>query len=65
MLVYVTWKSLIVSSVVISDASQGDFELKVPRELADGRHEVIVYTLDKRNSVMSSIYKGIINKAIQ
>ena len=63
--VFVTWKSVIVSSVVISDASQGKFELEVPDVISEGElvfgepiseeHQVLVYTYDPEGSVLSNI----------
>ncbi|MBD3360896.1 hypothetical protein GF366_03790 [Candidatus Peregrinibacteria bacterium] len=54
MTVFVTWKSVILSSVVLSDASQGEFEIDVP-ELPEGDHEVVVYALDEDNSLVSNV----------
>ena len=53
--VLVAWKSVILSSVVVSDASQGAFQVEVPKHLADGEHEVIVYVLDEKNDIVGSV----------
>lgn len=60
--VYVTWKSILLSSVVISDASQGKFEIAVPDNLSKGNHEVISYAMDEKKKIISSIYRLIFKK---
>ncbi|MFH1284772.1 MAG: hypothetical protein ABIH78_04275, partial [Candidatus Peregrinibacteria bacterium] len=55
MTVFVTWKSVILSSVVLSDASQGEFELEIPDDLPAGDHEILVYAVDERNNFISSV----------
>jgi hypothetical protein len=52
--VFVTWKSLIISSVVVSDASQGAFELEVPKRLAAGEHDVVTYAYNEKENAVSS-----------
>jgi hypothetical protein len=52
--VLVTWKSLIISSVVVSDASQGAFELEVPKKLAAGDHDVVTYAYNEKTNAVSS-----------
>ncbi|MFA6917371.1 MAG: hypothetical protein WC285_00845, partial [Candidatus Gracilibacteria bacterium] len=52
--VLVTWKSLILSSVVISDASQGKFEIAIPDNLPAGKHEVVTYALDEQKHIVSN-----------
>lgn len=49
----VSWKSVIMSSTVITDAN-GEFELDVPVE---GEHEVLVYAGDMKNSFMTRLSK--------
>lgn len=53
--VYVTWKSLTLSSVVIADASQGEFKVEVPPEIEEGDHEAIVYVFDPEKSLLSNV----------
>jgi hypothetical protein len=60
--VFVTWKSLVLNSVVLADASQGYFELDMPRALAEGDHEVVVYSYVKRKNIVTSITKLLFNK---
>ena len=60
--VFVTWKSLVLNSVVLADASQGYFEVDMPRALAEGDHEVVVYSYVKRTNIVTSITKLLFNK---
>ncbi len=53
--VYVTWKSRILSSIVISDASQGEFELQIPEGLLEGEHEVLAYVFDEDRNLLSNV----------
>ena len=57
-IVVVTWKSVIYSSIVLTDAN-GEFTVDIPAELEDGSHEAIVFTLeddkDKRISFVSNM----------
>jgi len=48
--ILITWKSVIISSVIVSDASQGKFELEVPKELTTGDHNIITYALDEKTT---------------
>ncbi|MBT4917542.1 hypothetical protein HON58_03830 [Candidatus Peregrinibacteria bacterium] len=52
--VYVSFKSLVISSVVISDASQGEFNIDIPKRLAVGEHDLTAYVMDERESVVGS-----------
>lgn len=54
-MVFVTWKSLTLSSVVLADASQGEFQVEVPPELEEGDHEAIVYVFDPQKSLLSNV----------
>lgn len=54
-IVQVTWHSVILNSVVIADASQGEVEIEVPADLPEGEHEVVVYSYDPVSEVMSGI----------
>lgn len=49
------YKSHIITSALISDASQGDFELTLLEELEEGDHTVLVYAYDKKNNIISNI----------
>lgn len=60
--VYFTWKSVILNSVVISDASQGYFELEVPEDLEDGDHKAIAYAYDREQSLVSKISQILFEK---
>ncbi len=53
--VFVTWKSVVLNSVVIADASQGYFEVEMPSELEEGEHNVMVYSYKKSRNVVSDI----------
>ena len=61
-IVYATWKSVVVTSVTIADASQGEFEIKVPDKLQEGEHEVIVFAYDPNKSLVGNISSLIFNK---
>lgn len=54
-MVFVTWKSLTLSSVVMADASQGEFQVEVPPELEAGDHEAIVYVFDPQKSLLGNV----------
>lgn len=53
--VYVTWRSLVMSSVVVADASQGYFEVEAPEDLEEGDHEAIVYVFRDRQKLVGNI----------
>lgn len=50
----VTWKSIILSSVVVTDA-KGEFEIDVPKDLPEGQHEVLVFAYDSNDSIVSNV----------
>lgn len=50
--VFLTWKSVVLSSVVIADASGGRFEIAVP-ENEKGDHEAIAYIQDSKGRTSS------------
>lgn len=52
--VYVTWKSLVLNSVVIADSSAGKFEITPPAGLDKGEHSAITYYLDSKKNFLSS-----------
>ncbi len=53
--VFVTWKSVVLNSVVIADASQGYFEVDVPEDLEEGEHTVLVYAYNKKTNWISNV----------
>jgi uncharacterized repeat protein (TIGR01451 family) len=55
LIAYATWQSRILGSVVISDASTGEFELEIPSDLPPGEHEILVYVTDEENNLVSSV----------
>ncbi|MBD3360375.1 hypothetical protein GF366_01080 [Candidatus Peregrinibacteria bacterium] len=61
-ILFATWESVILSSVVLSDASQGEFKLDVPDELPEGSHEVLVYALNERNNIISNVTRLVFEK---
>lgn len=60
--VYVMYKSKIITSALLSDASQGEFELEIPSELEYGDHEVLAYIYDENNSMLGNITALLFNK---
>ncbi|MCC7431966.1 hypothetical protein IT412_00410 [Candidatus Peregrinibacteria bacterium] len=54
--VNVTWQSLVVSSALIADTTDGSFSIKSPR-LDPGRHTVYIQTVRKRDNAMSKTLK--------
>jgi hypothetical protein len=52
--VYVAFKSVVISSVVISDASQGEFTIEVPKKLALGDHDLTAYVVNERLNTVGS-----------
>lgn len=54
--VNVTWQSLVVSSALIADTTDGSFSIKSPK-LDPGRHTVYVQTVRKRDNAMSKTLK--------
>lgn len=61
-IVFVTWRSVILNSVVVADASQGYFEVDMPEELARGDHEVLVYAYNKKKNWTSNIRTLLFNR---
>ncbi|MCK9186682.1 hypothetical protein M0P48_04575 [Candidatus Gracilibacteria bacterium] len=54
-IVFVTWKSIVMSSVVIADATQGKFKIEVPSDLPEGKHEVIAFVYDPNNNFVGNL----------
>ncbi|MCC6643418.1 hypothetical protein IT411_01595, partial [Candidatus Peregrinibacteria bacterium] len=54
--VNVTWQSLIVSSALIADTTDGSFTIKAPK-LEEGRHTVYVQTVRKRDNAVGKTLK--------
>jgi len=59
--VFVTWKSVVLNSVVIADASQGYFEVDVPEDLEEGDHTVLVYAYNEKTSWISNVNSMLFN----
>lgn len=60
--VFVTWKSVVKTSTVIADASQGYFEVRVPKELEKGDHTAYTYSYNKSKKTASSFAKVFFSK---
>lgn len=54
--VNVTWQSLVVSSALIADTTDGSFSMKAPK-LEPGRHTVYIQTVRKRDNALSKTIK--------
>lgn len=54
--VNVTWQSLVVSSALIADSTDGEFSVKAPL-LEEGHHMVYVQTIRKKDNVMGKTIK--------
>jgi hypothetical protein len=54
--VNVTWQSLVVSSALIADTTDGSFSVKAP-DLGEGRHTVYIQTVRSRDNAMSKTVK--------
>jgi hypothetical protein len=54
--VNVTWQSLVVSSALIADTTDGSFSIKAP-QLEEGRHTIYVQTVRKRDNALSRTLK--------
>ncbi len=54
-IVFATWQSRILSSIVISDASQGKFNLEIPQVLALGNHDLHVFSYNEENNAISNV----------
>lgn len=61
-MVFVTWQSVVMNSVVIADAGQGYFEAKVPNGLEAGQHRVTVYNYNRKNQQFSGVLSQLFNK---
>lgn len=62
-IIVVTWKSFILSSVVIADASQGRFEVAIPDKIPPGNHEIFVYAYNPQTNFFSSLARLIFFKS--
>jgi hypothetical protein len=60
--VYVIYKSHIITSALISDASQGNFEIEIPEELESGDHTILVYAYNSNESLVSNIASLLFSK---
>lgn len=60
--VVATFESFILSSAVISDASQGTFELPISTKLEIGSHRIYVYSFNSKNKFVSNITQLIFSK---
>ena len=56
-IIVATWKSVILSSVVIADASQGIFEMLIPGQLSAGQHNIFIYAFNPKLNLISNITK--------
>lgn len=52
--VFVAFKSIVISAVVISDASQGEFNIAIPKRLAVGEHDLTAYVMNEREGIVGS-----------
>ena len=55
--VIATWKSVVSTSSLIADTKAGYFGIKPPKPLEEGHHEVIVYAIREKDSVISEALK--------
>lgn len=62
-IIVVTWKSFILSSVVIADASQGRYEVAIPDKLPPGNHEIFVYAYNPQTNFFSNLARFIFFKS--
>ncbi len=62
-IILVTWQSYSLNSVLIADASKGQFETIVPEALESGEHRAFVYNYDTSSKFLSFISKIIFNKS--
>lgn len=60
--VIATFESFILSSAVISDASQGIFELPISTKLEIGSHRIYVYSFNAKSKFVSNITQLIFSK---
>lgn len=61
-MVFVTWESVVLNSVVIADAGQGYFEVDVPDQLASGNHKVTVYNYNRKNQQFSGVLSQLFSR---
>ncbi len=54
--VNITWQSLVVSSALIADTTDGSFSIKAPL-LAEGQHRVYIQTIRKRDNAVGKTIK--------
>lgn len=62
--VFVTWKSVLKTSTVIADASQGYFEVQVPKGLEKGQHTAYIYSYSPQKKTASNFSKAVFNKVL-
>lgn len=60
--VIVSWKSVVLNSVVVADASQGYFKVEVPKKLAQGNHDALVYAYDENSLIYSITHRAAFRK---
>lgn len=60
--VIATFESFILSSAVISDASQGTFELPISTKLEIGSHRIYVYSINPQSKFISNLTRLIFSK---
>lgn len=60
--VVILWRSAILHSMVIADASQGHFELNPPSKLAIGQHEIFLYAYDTEDNFVTNLFRTIFTK---
>lgn len=53
----ITFRSAIGTATLISDSSTGEFEIRPPEQLAIGDHEVIAYSVQEDENIISPIIK--------
>lgn len=62
-IIIITWQSLLYSSTVIADASQGNFEAMIPKELEKGEHTIFVYAYYPETKFLSKLRTIIFTKS--
>lgn len=53
----ITFRSAIGTAMLISDSATGEFEIRPPEQLAFGDHEVIAYSVQEDENIVSPIIK--------
>lgn len=61
-IIYITWNSVVLNSVVVADASSGSFQVQVPSDLPDGQHAALAYVINGQNPWLSDISKMLFGK---